>query len=172
MNLQEAPHVLYRFFGRDGSLLYVGITANVGSRWKTHSREKPWWTEVASCTIEHFTDRPSVEGAEIQAIRTEAPQYNVVHNQGLLVPSTTIEDEWLDAWARAKRDLTPLGLAGFAVFSLIMGIAIVFGTIPTPVTSALGYVSAALGGIGTGFSIAVMTFVLMYGPRPDLDATS
>jgi hypothetical protein len=76
-----SPHALYRFFGADGSLLYIGLTMNPGTRWPSHAREKPWWLAVHTVTIEHFPDRPSVEAAERAAIRAERPRHNVVHNR-------------------------------------------------------------------------------------------
>ena len=79
---QGTPHALYRFFDATGALLYVGITLNPGARWTTHSKEKPWWAEVASVTVEQFPDRESVLAAERAAIINEGPTYNVVHNQG------------------------------------------------------------------------------------------
>lgn len=78
---QAVPHALYRFFGADGSLLYVGLTMNPGTRWPSHARDKPWWLEVHTLTIEHFADRPAVEDAERRAIRAERPRYNVIHNR-------------------------------------------------------------------------------------------
>lgn len=75
------PHALYRFFDRDGYLLYIGLTKNPGTRWPAHSKDKPWWTEVATITIEHYPTRAEVEAAEIAAIRAERPLYNVQHNR-------------------------------------------------------------------------------------------
>ena len=48
----SATHALYRFYATDGALLYVGITADPGTRWRAHSHDKPWWHEVANVTIE------------------------------------------------------------------------------------------------------------------------
>lgn len=76
------PHVLYRFYAADGTLLYVGITCNVSTRWTTHARKRDWWVDVASCTLEHFPDRESVLAAERSAILTERPTWNVIHNRG------------------------------------------------------------------------------------------
>lgn len=45
-----------------------------------HERDKPWWTEVAEARVEHYPDRASVQLAEIEAIRTEHPKYNIQHN--------------------------------------------------------------------------------------------
>lgn len=75
-------HALYRFYDESGVLLYVGITANIGSRFKQHSAEKPWWTEVDRITLEHHPDRPTVLEAERRAIQAEAPRHNIAHNRG------------------------------------------------------------------------------------------
>lgn len=71
---------LYRLFGEDGTLLYVGVAVNPRTRWSVHSREKSWWPEVASRSVEWHEDRPAAEAAEAAAIVTEAPRYNVEHS--------------------------------------------------------------------------------------------
>lgn len=78
------PHALYRFYGDEG-LLYVGISSNVGTRWKGHTREKPWWAEVTHATIEHYEDRDSALVAETVAIKSERPKYNVAQASRTLV---------------------------------------------------------------------------------------
>lgn len=80
-------HALYRFFDAGNRLLYIGLTLDPGSRWKGHARDKPWWLDVHTVTIEHFPDRPSVERAEKAAIKAEAPRHNVVHNRPTAGPS-------------------------------------------------------------------------------------
>ncbi len=82
------PHALYRFYDAAGSLLYIGLTVDPGTRWKTHRREKPWWLDVANISIEHFPDRASVERAERVAIQTERPRYNSTHNTNRQLAST------------------------------------------------------------------------------------
>jgi len=71
--------MLYRFFDESGCLLYVGISTVGPSRWKSHSKEKPWWTDVASSTVKHFTTRQAAESAEISAIKSEYPVHNKMH---------------------------------------------------------------------------------------------
>lgn len=78
---QRTPHALYRFYDAQGSLLYIGITLNPSQRWATHSKDKPWWSDVANITIEQHPDRASVLAAERAAILAEGPRHNVVHNQ-------------------------------------------------------------------------------------------
>lgn len=89
-------HALYRFFDKDDRLLYVGITLNPGARWKQHSKDKPWWHEVARVTVEHFPDRETVLEAERAAIITERPLHNVVHNRGTSSDGTVIAAPQLD----------------------------------------------------------------------------
>lgn len=76
MWLDDQPTALYRFFDADGALLYVGITADLEQRWSSHQR-KPWWPDVAKKTVEWHDTRPVALAAELEAIKSEAPRYNV-----------------------------------------------------------------------------------------------
>lgn len=76
---EPAPQTLYRLYNGTRKLLYVGISLNAARRLSDHRRGKPWWSQVAHITLEHFPDRPSVEAAEARAIRTEKPRHNVAH---------------------------------------------------------------------------------------------
>ena len=78
MWLDDERTALYRFYGEGGALLYVGITANLESRWLDHERLKPWWPQVARKTFEWHEDRPAALKAELAAIKTERPVHNVV----------------------------------------------------------------------------------------------
>lgn len=73
----EAGHFLYRFWNADGQLLYVGETNDPMRRWREHSQTKPWFSEVVTFTRESFPDREAARKAELAAIRTERPQYNI-----------------------------------------------------------------------------------------------
>ena len=70
---------LYRLYGHLGELLYIGVTDNIGSRFAAHRKTKPWWSDVASMSIEVYPSRPDVLAAESEAIRLEQPRYNQVH---------------------------------------------------------------------------------------------
>lgn len=95
-------HVLYRFYGEDGALLYVGITNSITSRFKWHAAMQPWWSEITSCHVEFLPDRAALQRAEHHAIRFERPKYNVVHSLGVpREPRVRLrrrmsDDEW--AW--------------------------------------------------------------------------
>jgi predicted GIY-YIG superfamily endonuclease len=77
---------LYRMRSADGTLLYVGITACLPARIKQHAGGKRWWDEVATITVEHFPTRDEVEVAELEAIRSERPTYNVKDNPNVQRP--------------------------------------------------------------------------------------
>lgn len=68
---------LYRFFDSAGVLLYVGVTDEVATRWRTHAKTRPWWIQVATITLEHHASRAAVLDAELAAIKAERPLYNV-----------------------------------------------------------------------------------------------
>lgn len=89
---------LYRFWDSKDVLLYVGISVRPWERWKQHRGEKPWWEEVARVTLENFPTRDDVLAAELRAIRTEEPRYNIA---GVL----SVENEQADdpAWDGVHR---------------------------------------------------------------------
>ncbi len=70
------PHVLYRFYAADGSLLYVGISRQLAVRWDTHARDSEWVPLAVRATLEHFGSKEAALAAELTAIRTEKPQWN------------------------------------------------------------------------------------------------
>jgi excinuclease UvrABC nuclease subunit len=53
---------LYRHFDANGTLLYVGMSLN------------------AFITIEKFETKDQLIEAEMQAIKTESPKYNIIHS--------------------------------------------------------------------------------------------
>jgi hypothetical protein len=73
---------LYRFWSTSGLLLYVGITKDPPKRLSQHKGDKPWWTEVATVTIENYGSREEASAAERAAIRSEEPLYNVALYDG------------------------------------------------------------------------------------------
>lgn len=71
-------HALYRFYGDDGQLLYVGITNNPGARFTKHQQNKSWWPDVRGISVDWYADRASVMAAETRAISIERPRHNIV----------------------------------------------------------------------------------------------
>lgn len=77
------PYRLYRFFGADGTLLYVGMTGRIPvKRLMEHVADKPWASEMASWQVDPQTwwSEADVLAAEKHAIVTERPRYNTIHN--------------------------------------------------------------------------------------------
>lgn len=73
------PHILYRFYDSDDTLLYVGITSDPFARFRSHARDKTWYHCVVRSTMEHFKTRGGLVLAEMKAIQTEKPRYNRAH---------------------------------------------------------------------------------------------
>ncbi|GGY78768.1 hypothetical protein GCM10010363_69610 [Streptomyces omiyaensis] len=72
-----ARTALYRAFGQEGELLYVGISSDPYGRFRTHHREKDWWEkDVAKLTLEWYPNRPLAEKAEYEALHSELPLRN------------------------------------------------------------------------------------------------
>ncbi|WP_405536949.1 GntR family transcriptional regulator [Streptomyces antimycoticus] len=85
---------LYRLYGADDRLLYVGITSEPKTRMKAHAADKSWWTEVQTREVEWFGTRDEAAAAEVEAIRREQPLHNHIHNTAALLallPAVTEE---------------------------------------------------------------------------------
>lgn len=78
---------LYRLFDQHGRLLYVGISGNPGRRFSQHAGDKHWWGDVADVKLVHYRTRAEAEDAELYAIRSEHPAYNIVGKS--IQPSAT-----------------------------------------------------------------------------------
>lgn len=72
---------LYRHLDSSGGLLYVGISFSVVRRTGEHRRDRSWWSEVASITLEWFDSREDAIEAERKAIESESPRYNIAGRQ-------------------------------------------------------------------------------------------
>lgn len=74
------PTALYRLFGPDGELLYVGISHSPEKRWSDHAKTQTWWHLVADKKAVWFEKRSAAADAEIEAIRTEKPRFNSTYS--------------------------------------------------------------------------------------------
>jgi excinuclease UvrABC nuclease subunit len=85
---EESPRfvpvtALYRFYGADKQLLYVGITGQPRERWPVHRRKAAWWFRAAFVAVEiHDTEWQALD-AERAAIRAENPQFNRRSKKGV-----------------------------------------------------------------------------------------
>ena len=70
--------VVYRCFGSDGQLLYVGHTNCHPVRMRKHEYTAQWWPEVADIQIERFPSLAEAREAEERAIASERPRYNTL----------------------------------------------------------------------------------------------
>lgn len=79
--MSEPPErtALYRLYGTEGRLLYVGISASPERRWIQHAEDKLWWPAVVRRDTEWFATRPEAAAAEVTAIRSERPCHNELH---------------------------------------------------------------------------------------------
>ena len=71
-----AGPTVYRCYGADGGLLYIGSTVNRGWRMTHHASTTPWWPEVADVRYEDYPTIAMARAAERMAIITEHPSRN------------------------------------------------------------------------------------------------
>lgn len=90
---------LYRYFGADGRLLYVGITARLKQRNLEHASKAPWIAEAVRMETWWLPSREEAVAAEAAAIRDEKPVYNRTMQRGDLgfcdVPTGVTLRDWL-----------------------------------------------------------------------------
>jgi predicted GIY-YIG superfamily endonuclease len=77
---KERKCYLYRYFNKDGVLLYVGISLSLIRRQYQHSRESKWYDEFTHMTKENYATAIEATIAERIAIEQEKPLYNILHN--------------------------------------------------------------------------------------------
>lgn len=70
---------LYRHYGADGELLYVGISLSAINRLIQHSDGAAWFPRITKVEVEKFEDREAAIEAEIRVIKEERPLFNRHH---------------------------------------------------------------------------------------------
>lgn len=71
---------LYRHFDANGSLLYVGISSSITARIAAHKNSSHWFDDVVTIKIESYETREQVLEAELLAIQTEFPKFNIMNS--------------------------------------------------------------------------------------------
>lgn len=95
--ITERPTAVYRFFDDDEHLLYVGITFNLGGRFRAHERSSEWWPHQRSVRIVWRDTRAEALAEESAAIRTEKPIFNVA---GTRTPLARVRPDRIDPETR------------------------------------------------------------------------
>lgn len=68
---------VYRCYSSTEVLLYVGYTKSWTERLNQHAVSSPWFPEVATMRLVHYTSRQSALLAEWEGISCENPVHNV-----------------------------------------------------------------------------------------------
>ena len=72
--------VLYRHFGTNDELLYIGISINILCRTESHYYQSKWFEDIARIEIEKIDEDKALE-IERDAILLEKPKYNKNHQE-------------------------------------------------------------------------------------------
>lgn len=98
-------HILYRHFAVDNKLLYVGITNNIHGRISQHKLVSKWFLDITNITLQHFPSRSLLIKAEIEAIKTENPEYNVINKVTKIEEERIKKKHILQQHENSKNDL-------------------------------------------------------------------
>lgn len=75
--MNERPCFVYRLFGENDDLLYVGISDEPSVRLFQHAMDKPWWSDVKHGTVLPCATRVEALREEARAIAMEIPRHNI-----------------------------------------------------------------------------------------------
>lgn len=67
---------IYRFYGENDTLLYVGITNDLLNRWRWHEKHSEWWRDQLRVEVKWHETRELADAEETRAVRTEQPLHN------------------------------------------------------------------------------------------------
>lgn len=76
---QTQRTALYRHFDNKGRLLYVGISLSPTYRFAQHRDSSRWFERITDVKIEWYPTREEALKAECHAIKTEDPEFNIIH---------------------------------------------------------------------------------------------
>ena len=68
---------LYRHFGEDGTLLYVGVSLSAMQRLMQHRSHAHWFEQIKRIEVERFATRQQAFAAERAAVINEKPAFNI-----------------------------------------------------------------------------------------------
>lgn len=79
VGISQRRTALYRLYGTDDLLLYVGTSWKPSQRF-SQLRQKLWWPHVVSRQVEWHENRYLAFTAEESAVRNEKPVHNLVYS--------------------------------------------------------------------------------------------
>lgn len=81
---EPRDHFVYRTFGSEGELLYVGCTKRLDHRWREHKMERRRMVDLTvSCRLQGPFTREVARRLEREAIRSEEPLFGWTPIKGL-----------------------------------------------------------------------------------------
>jgi hypothetical protein len=102
---------VYRLWTCEGTLLYVGNTGRIEDRILCeHSVDKDWFREAERASFEHYDSKEMAEAMERDAIRMEAPLFNVAHNE---MSYGVLRERWAETQKQILRKKQDLGWLGW-----------------------------------------------------------
>lgn len=72
---------VYRIFGDEQRLLYIGSSERPRQRWHEHRNRTTWWPEARAYSLTWLPTREAAYEAESSAIKAERPVFNQVWQQ-------------------------------------------------------------------------------------------
>ncbi len=93
---------LYRHYGKNNELLYVGISLSALRRLEQHKDHSHWFPLIEKVVIEHHPSREVALQQERVAIQDEKPKYNI-HHRNQRIPEIPESQSEKSRWNLSRR---------------------------------------------------------------------
>lgn len=98
--ISSLPHHVYRVYGPEAALLYVGISNNYFTRMKYHEKYAIWSEFIRFVVVEQLIDRRAAMAEESRAIREDKPIFNVTNENAWGCELSSIRLDCFMGWLR------------------------------------------------------------------------
>ena len=82
MSATDKTHVVYRAYDDEGTLLYIGLTRNLGRRMSEHERSSAWFRWMARYEVSGPYNEGWAYSLEGRLIARMCPVFNLSHANG------------------------------------------------------------------------------------------
>jgi excinuclease UvrABC nuclease subunit len=113
--MNTSKTALYRHYNDTGELLYVGIAIYFNHRLSQHKKSR-WFEEINMVWVEWFDSKHDAALAELKAIQTENPKFNINHKKptnNFLIPNSYQDALPITSKAKNLTDIRTNELANF-----------------------------------------------------------
>ena len=114
----STPTYVYRCYGPDDALLYVGIANDVEQRLANHA-QKEWWRMLRHVETEELPNRIAAKRLETKYIRELSPRFNIAETSRAARAKPPEVDYKNRKWISIKQAAEQIGVNAYTIRKMI-----------------------------------------------------